>query len=162
MIFVSVGTQLPFDRLAMAMDHWAADHPDEEVFMQLAGGGYVPKHGRAIEFAGPAEWDRLFHAARVVVAHAGMGTILKSLDHAKPLVVMPRLGDYGEHRNNHQVDTAKRFVGVGLIRVVNDEASLFFALDSGFSQANRAPEATGESQNLKKLVDYLRGFAANC
>lgn len=162
MIFVSVGTQLPFDRLGVAMDRWAADHPEEQVFMQLGAGGYVPKHCSSIGFAGPAEWDRLFLNARVVVAHAGMGTILKSLDYGKPLVVMPRLELLGEHRNNHQVDTARRFDGVGSICVVHDDEDLFRALGSDFSRETRAPSSTGANPNLMKLTDYLRNYANNC
>jgi len=46
-IFVTVGTQLPFDRLIRGVDLWAAEHPDIPVFGQtgtIAGDGYTPKH----------------------------------------------------------------------------------------------------------------------
>ncbi len=47
MIFLTVGTQLPFDRLVAAVDAWAARQPGQEVFGQISDpgpAGYRPKH----------------------------------------------------------------------------------------------------------------------
>ena len=35
MIFATVGTQLPFDRLIAAVDRWAGTRPGREVFAQI-------------------------------------------------------------------------------------------------------------------------------
>ena len=44
MIFVTVGTQLPFDRLVRAVDAWAAEHPQVDVFGQIGPASFRPKH----------------------------------------------------------------------------------------------------------------------
>jgi len=44
MIFATVGTQLPFDRLIEALDAWAGEHPHIEVFAQIGCGNYLPCH----------------------------------------------------------------------------------------------------------------------
>ena len=62
-------------------------------------------------------------AADAVVAHAGIGTILGALELGKPTVVMPRRAALGEHRNDHQLATARRFSGPG-IAVALDEHEL--------------------------------------
>lgn len=156
MIFVTVGTQLPFERLVKAMDAWAASHPGREVVMQPGDTAYRPQHCKFVAHTQPDEWERLFNRAELIVSHAGMGTILKSLDRGKPLIVMPRLAALGEHRNDHQVATVERFRDFGNMRVVNDTAELESALDAppaGMSDGGRENNA-----NLDRLIREIRKF----
>ena len=44
LIFATVGTQLPFDRLIIALDHWAKSKRNAEVFAQIGRGSYQPEH----------------------------------------------------------------------------------------------------------------------
>jgi len=53
-----------------------------------------------------AVYEAAFREARVVVAHAGIGTLLTALQLGKPLIVVPRRAALGEQRNDHQVETA--------------------------------------------------------
>ena len=46
MIFVSVGSMLPFERLVQAMDAWAGAHPDTKVVIQYGNGAYKPAHAQ--------------------------------------------------------------------------------------------------------------------
>jgi UDP-N-acetylglucosamine transferase subunit ALG13 len=67
--------------------------------------------------------------ADVIVAHAGMGSIITALELSIPIIVMPRKADLGEHRNDHQIATAKRFLEQGRIHVAFDEIELTEKLD---------------------------------
>ena len=107
MIFVTVGTQLTFDRLIRAVDAWAEANPGQEVFAQINEGGYQPRHIAFAAHVDPLTFSRRFAEATVVVAHAGMGTIIPALEAGKPLLLLPRLAALGEHRNDHQVGTAR-------------------------------------------------------
>jgi UDP-N-acetylglucosamine transferase subunit ALG13 len=51
-----------------------------------------------------------------------MGTILTALELGKPILVVPRLGDLNETRNDHQVATAKRLAEDDLILAAYSEA----------------------------------------
>jgi UDP-N-acetylglucosamine transferase subunit ALG13 len=111
MIFLTVGTQLPFDRLVAAVDAWAARHPGQRVFGQIADpgpAGHRPRNFDWVAELDPTEFDRRFRAASHIVAHAGMGTIIGALGAAKPLLVMPRRAHLGEQRNDHQLATVRR------------------------------------------------------
>lgn len=156
MIFVTVGTQLPFERLVQAMDAWAGNHPGEEIFMQTGETAYQPRHCAFKPYTRPDEWEDCFARAALVVSHAGMGTILKSLDQGKPLILMPRLAALGEHRNDHQVATAARFDGFPNIHIVKDALELVTALDN--PPATVAPVDPGTSGNLTQLTSALRKF----
>jgi UDP-N-acetylglucosamine transferase subunit ALG13 len=110
-IFLTVGTQLPFDRLVRAVDAWAATRAGAEVFGQISDpgpSGYRPKHFPWVADLDPAEFEARFGAATHIVAHAGMGTIIGALGAGKPLLVMPRRAHLGEQRNDHQFATVQR------------------------------------------------------
>jgi UDP-N-acetylglucosamine transferase subunit ALG13 len=157
-IFATVGTQLPFERMVHALDDWAGQHTDQPVMLQLGETAYRPRHCKFVAYTQPAEWEQYFAEADLVVSHAGMGTILKSLDRGKPLIIMPRLAALNEHRNDHQVATAARFHGYANIRIVNDGAELAVALDN--PPAAVSPADPRACENLNQLVSALRQFVA--
>ena len=42
LIFVTIGSALPFDRLVQAMDDWARDNPGEDILAQTGDGVFEP------------------------------------------------------------------------------------------------------------------------
>lgn len=129
MIFATVGTQLPFDRLIRAIDDWAGAAPGREVFAQIGPSRFRPRHIEYAQFVSPEECAERTRAATAIVAHAGMGTILTALETGKRLVVMPRRAALGEHRNDHQLATVSRFAELGSVEVALDELELLGKLD---------------------------------
>jgi UDP-N-acetylglucosamine transferase subunit ALG13 len=130
MIFVTVGTQLPFDRMVRTIDEWAGRRGrGEEVFAQVGPSAFKPKHLQFAPFITADEFQRRTRAARVVIAHAGMGSIITALETGKPILVMPRRASLGEQRNDHQVATARRFFEQGRIAVAFDEEELLGQLE---------------------------------
>ena len=106
MIFVSTGSMMPFDRLIRAMDDWAATHPATQVFFQIGKGAYEPRHGAFVRLMPVAAYREKLAAATLFVAHAGMGSIISAIEAGKPLVMLPRRRDLGEHNTDHQLATA--------------------------------------------------------
>jgi UDP-N-acetylglucosamine transferase subunit ALG13 len=129
MIFVTVGTDMPFDRMVRVIDAWAAETGRQDVFAQIGEGGWEPKHIRFAHFLPPQEFADHFDKARVIVSHAGMGTILTALYRGKPILVMPKKASLGEHRNEHQTATARRMMEIGGVNVAFDESELRRKLD---------------------------------
>ena len=155
MIFVTVGTQLAFDRLIVAVDQWAKTAPGRDIFAQIGPSNIAPRHIEHAQFVSPEECRERMLAADAIVAHAGMGTILTALEFGKPLVVMPRRAALGEHRNEHQLATAHRFAELGWLQVAFDETELADELDTLDSLAagpRISPSAPDE------LVNRLRAF----
>jgi len=107
MIYVTVGTQLPFDRLIKTMDEWAGANPSAEVFAQIGPSEIKARHITCVPFVTPDISNQKFREAELVVSHAGMGSIITALKHKKPILILPRLASLGEHRNDHQLATAK-------------------------------------------------------
>ncbi len=129
MIFLTVGTQLPFDRFVEAVDTWAAKHPEIEIFGQIGEGDYQPKHIKYCAFLDEQAYKQEFDKASVVLAHAAMGSIITSLIESKPVVVFPRRASLGEHRNEHQLATCRNFEQLDGCYVTYDVEQLYKTLD---------------------------------
>ena len=127
MIFVTVGAQMPFDRLVEAVDRWAGQQGGQgrsDVFAQTGDGAYRPRHIEHVRQMEPHAFRAKMIAADFIVAHAGMGSILTALELGKPILVMPRRGDLMETRNDHQVATASKLSAFGRVAVAMDEHEL--------------------------------------
>ena len=124
MIFLTVGTQDPFDRLVEAVDNIAPLLKGEKIIAQVSKVNYKAVNMDVLEFVPPAEYDRYFAQARLIISHAGMGTIITALKMSKPIIVMPRMAKFKEQRNDHQLYTARAFKRLNYIHVADDEAEL--------------------------------------
>jgi UDP-N-acetylglucosamine transferase subunit ALG13 len=128
-IFVTVGTQLPFDRLVCAVDAWAAARPEVGLFAQVGPGAAPPAHLPHTAFVSPARADELMRCAELIVAHAGMGSLLTAMGYGKPILIMPRRAALGEHRNDHQLATARWMAQRPGVSVAWDESQVAARLD---------------------------------
>jgi UDP-N-acetylglucosamine transferase subunit ALG13 len=142
-IFVTVGTQLPFDRLIRGVDAWAARNPGIRVHAQtghVPPDGYHPRHMHSSPMLDPETFGRLFRSARLVVAHAGTGSLLQFNAYGTPILVMPRKAALGEHRNDHQMATARHFGTRNGVHVVYEEEDLGPTIDALLSGAPQVPD----------------------
>jgi UDP-N-acetylglucosamine transferase subunit ALG13 len=159
LIFLTVGSHEPFDRLVIAVDDWCQKRKEKpHILGQItARAGYRPKGFAAVDNLSPAEFEAEFGRASLVVAHAGMGTILTALSRSKPIIVMPRRGHLGETRNDHQYATAIHLPKRAGLWIARDETELPDLLEKVLQSGGAAgpaiePFAGGD------LIDSLRNF----
>lgn len=157
MIFVTVGHQMPFDRLIRAVDAWAGSTGRTDVFAQVGDASYQPQNLAAARHLSIEEFRSRMEGAKGVVAHAGTGTIIAALQLGKPLLVLPRRSSLGETRNDHQVSTARYFADAGHILAATDEHELTVRIDE--LEVFR-PRASLNGHASLQLLDALRRFVA--
>lgn len=155
MIFATIGTQLPFPRLIDALDRLAPRLSEPVIAQTGPVVGCAATLWPALETRAklaPAEFDALFAEARLIVGHAGIGTILSARRHGKPLVVVPRRHALGEHRNDHQIATARQITGHPGLHVAWETD----ALGPLLTCRDLAPAAGTESPAHAALLARLR------
>ena len=81
--------QLGFDRLIEGMDSIAPEL-GLPVIAQTGNGTYRPRHMEARPRIAPAEFEALVQQCRLIVSHAGIGTVLTAARFAKPIILVPR------------------------------------------------------------------------
>ena len=153
MILATVGMQLPFPRLMAALDR-LAPLLGARVLAQTG-----PDTGRypgleTVERLLPQDFAVAVAQARVIVAHAGIGTVLTAKAACKPLILFPRRHALGEHRNDHQIATARQLQGERGLHVAWGEADLERLL--------RAPALAGMTAapgpHAPALIAHIRDF----
>jgi UDP-N-acetylglucosamine transferase subunit ALG13 len=150
MIFVTVGTSSwNFTRLIKEMDH-IAEEINEEVIIQIGYDKYEPKNAKYFRTTTKEEMERLYESARIIVSHAGIGAIISAIKHNKPIIVIPRRMEYGEHFDNHQVDIARELEREGIVKVVWDIKEIGKVL--------RDETINYEFRKNKRLVITLREY----
>ena len=153
MIFVTIGTQLPFDRLIKIIDE-LAPQLNEEVIAQVYQCGFTPQNIKTVDFLAPDKFNTLFDEARLIISHAGMGTILSALQKDKPIIVFPRIAALGEHRNEHQLATARKFKEMGTVNVAMSEEELRELLHKDLQPKKNIGEFASVSL-IKAVEDFI-------
>lgn len=106
MIFLTIGSVLPFDRLIQAMDDWVGKNTQEQVFAQIGNGTYTPQNMDYVRKLSQAEFSQKVAKADLIVAHAGMGTVIMASRVSCPIIIIPRAYRLGEVASDHQFATA--------------------------------------------------------
>ena len=163
MIFVTIGSAFPFDRLIRAMDAWAAETGrGGEVLMQIGRGTYRPDHTEWRESLPETDFAETVRAASLVVSHAGMGSAITAMRFQTPIVMLPRRFEAGEHTTDHQMATARWLQEKPGIFIAWDEADLAAGIaraEAAKDLAALAPHApAGFTDRLRgRLLDWTRG-----
>jgi UDP-N-acetylglucosamine transferase subunit ALG13 len=151
MILVATGaSQFPFDRLLRAVSVPASG---ERVVVQHGCSSVKPDGAECVDFLPMPDLAALVREARVVVTHAGVGSILLCLTNGRTPVVVPRLKRFGETVDDHQLSSARRFAAAGLVTLVEDPAGLPAALAAAGDGVVAPP--SGEGALVRELRSYF-------
>lgn len=152
MIFVTVGTnEAAFDRLLEAIE---ALPKGDEIVVQYGSSSIRPSNAAQCHDFMPFDdlLDKM-RRARVVVTHAGIGSIMSALACGKRPVVVPRLERFREAVDDHQLPVARRLEGSGLVTLVEDLATLGVAVATAGDSVDVALGA--DERLVHELRDYI-------
>ena len=158
MIFVTVGNDFrPFDRLLKKMDEIAPSLP-EEVLVQKGYSTYCPRNIEYFDFVPLQTATDYLLKSRLVVSHAGIGTIILCKRHGIPLLILPRRKKFGEHMNDHQLEIVQALEERkdGQIRVLYEEDQLKEKILEQLAEERR--DSPADSTGRLTLVHTLREF----
>jgi UDP-N-acetylglucosamine transferase subunit ALG13 len=158
MIYVTVGTMfLDFPRLILKMDEIAAD-TGERVVIQIGMGKTLPRHCEYFDFRPREDVLALQREARLVVCHAGIGSVSDALRLGRPLVVVPRLRRHKEHMNDHQLDLGRAVERRGWGRLILDVRDLPEACATPLPAKNCY--APAEEDLIRDIRDFISTVAS--
>ena len=162
MIFLTIGTHEPFDRLIKAFDEWyVSTGRDDDVVAQVTDRAtYHPKGFDTVPSLAPEPYKQTCERASVIVSHAGMGSIITAMSYGKPIVILPRRGHLNETRNDHQFSTAKKFANRSGVFVAMSEDDLGPTLDAALTQMGATDTQNGSISLFANpsLITALRDF----
>jgi len=111
LIFVILGTQdKEFPRLLEAINLEIKNkNIKEKVVVQAGSTKYVSENMTILDYIPMNEFKNYIEKSSYIITHGGVGTILDSLNLGKKIIAVPRLKEYGEHENDHQVQIIEEF-----------------------------------------------------
>jgi UDP-N-acetylglucosamine transferase subunit ALG13 len=151
----------PFDRLVKAMDSYAKQSK-EKIVIQKGTSRLETKAAVSFSFANDNDMDSLFQEATVVVAHAGIGTILDARRSKKKIVLVPRCREFGEHSNDHQFEIARALNNSDGVWVVENVDDLPKAIASAI-ESHTLPCQSGDKRDrlFAAIGEILSGIQNN-
>lgn len=161
MIFITLGTQkFEFNRLLEKIDQLIEQNliPDQ-VFAQIGFSTYTPKHYEYCNFLSQSEFDEKINSCSLLLTHGGVGAILTGLKYNKKIVALPRLKEFNEHIDDHQVEICEQFNKLGLILSSKEDKNLVDLINKSNTFIPNKYQLTDENQHIvNEIDDYLQSL----
>lgn len=163
MIFVTVGThEQQFNRLISEIDRLKKeDIIKEDVIIQTGFSTYQVENCKSSKLIPYKQMIENVKNARIVITHGGPASFIMPLQIGKIPIVVPRMADFDEHVNNHQVEFAKNVADrMGNIIPIFDISELKDAItnyESIIRKMNNGIASNNEKFNhrLEQIVSEL-------
>jgi len=156
MILVTLGTQdKSFKRLLEAIQKQIDNgNIKDKVVVQAGCTEFESKDMKIFDLIDRDKFSKLISECDLLITHGGVGSILTGLKNNKKVIVAPRLKEYKEHTNNHQLEIIEKFSATGLIMPLYD----FDKLDKVLKDIKKFKPKKYQSNtnNMIKLIeDYI-------
>ena len=153
MIFVTLGTQdKQFLRLLEAVEKL---NIDEEIIVQAGSTNFSSNKMKVYQYMDKDTFIKHMEKARIIITHAGVGTIINGLKMHKKMIVAARLKKYNEHVNDHQLQLLDTFAKEGYIIPLTNFDDLDKLIDKEFE-----PKDFKSNKELfnKRLEDKINNY----
>lgn len=125
-IFITVGTyKLQFDRIFMEIDSLLEKNQLRcNVIAQIGSSTYKPKNFEFFDYCGQKKLHEIINKSDLIICQGGSGSIMDSLLLGKRVISVPRLVEFKEFFDNHQIQLVSKMEELGLILAVYDIKNL--------------------------------------
>lgn len=153
MILVTLGTQdKSFKRLLDAIQKQIdLGNIKDRVVVQAGCTKYKSSNMEIFDLIDRDKFASLIKECDLLITHGGVGSILTGLKNNKKIIVAPRLKEYKEHTNNHQLQIMEKFEQSGYIIPLYD----FDSLDKALKEAVKfkPKKYVSNTNNMIKLIE---------
>ena len=160
MIFVTLGSQkFQFDRLLKKIDELVESGTiTDTVFAQIGASTYLPKHFEYVNFLDREKFAEKMDSCGTVITHGGTGVIIGAVKKGKKVIAVPRLAQFGEHVDDHQLQLLHQFDELGIICACYDLEQL----GSCYHLAQETEYRTYQSNTfviIQSIEEYLNSIS---
>ena len=121
MVLITVGTQKQEFNRMFELVRKSKELKKEELIVQR---GYTKcnnsKRIKAFDFIPLEQMEEYISKADIIISHGGVGTIFSAIKKGKKVIAIPRLENYGEHINDHQIEICEELEKEGYILYYKD------------------------------------------
>lgn len=88
---------------------------NDEIIVQAGYTKYNSKNMKILGLMPKEELEKYQEKADLIITHGGVGSIISSIEKGKKVIAVPRLHEYQEHVNNHQIEIVEKYSNENLI-----------------------------------------------
>lgn len=160
LIYVTVGTaEFQFNRLFRVLDELCDEGilNGDNILAQVGKSDYKPRNYKSFDLLDNDTYKEIVQKANVIITHSGTGSIISGLRYKKKIIVFPRIKEFGEHVDNHQVELCNVFSISGYILPAHNKEELiqcFNKLDN-FEPFEFISNSKQFNQLVIKLIDEI-------
>ena len=153
MIFVTLGTQdKSFKRLLDAIQKEIDNgNIKEKVVVQAGHTKYNSNDMEIFDLIDREKFSELMKECDLLITHGGVGSILTGLKNNKKVIAAPRLKEYKEHTNNHQLEIIEKFSDAGYILPLYEFDNLQKLLKE--AKKFKPKKYKSNTENMIKLIE---------
>ncbi len=153
MIFVTVGSQkFQFNRLLKELDILVEKNGiDEDIFAQTGYSDYKPKNYKYKNFLDRDEFSHIMKKSDKIITHGGTGAIVGAVKQGKKVIAVPRLKEYGEHVDDHQLQIIDEFEKMKFIEAVKEIDELEDAIKE--TESHEFKKYVSNTNNIIQSID---------
>lgn len=129
MVFIAVGTQKQQFKRLFEMIEKSKILNEKEMVAQAGFTKYDTNKVKMFEFIPQEQLEEYIEVSEYIICHGGIGTIFPALKKNKKVLVVPRLKEYKEHKNDHQLEICKELQKEGYILYLNKEDDIDIKLE---------------------------------
>ena len=126
----------------------------DEVIVQAGHTKFNSSKMKIFDFIPRDELNQLMDKSRIVITHGGVGSIMTALKLGKKVVAIPRLHQFNEHVNDHQIQIVKNFNDCDYIMGLLDVKDLPNAL-LDIDKFTPLPYENQHSKITELISDYI-------
>ncbi|MBX2847013.1 MAG: hypothetical protein KTR16_01735 [Acidiferrobacterales bacterium] len=157
-LFISVGSRFAMPRLLESVESTLETNPNLIIKAQVGESSFRSQRIQASKWMDAAEFEQALIECDAFISHAGMGNILLAAQYRKPIVIMPRKKEFGEHINDHQIDTATALIDRPNVYVAHNTFDIQQALNSISAQSIEPYCNDFEIDDRLNLISALKEF----
>lgn len=132
-VLITTGTaeEYDFSRLLKIIDELCDRQIllSDDLIVQSNGNTYIPKNFEVHSMFSRAKFEQALQDADYLISHAGTGSVISALKAEKKVILFPRLEQYGELIDNHQLEICKAFEEKGYVLVAKDKEELITCIN---------------------------------
>lgn len=123
----------------------------EKVVVQAGRTKYESKDMEIHSLMPEEEFKEIMKKADLVITHGGVGSIVMALKMEKKVIAVPRLSEFGEHINNHQIQIIETFNSQEFLIGITDLKELGNALEK--AKEFKPKKFKSETEHMINLIE---------
>lgn len=160
--FVSVGNALqPFERLLTAVSRFTERLP-KPIIIQHGNTPFDCPGCVCIPFMDMETFSRHVAESKVLILHAGAGSVIHAVRSGKIPIIMPRRMKYHEHVDDHQVAFAEVLAEKGFVIMIEEPDGLENAIEKALFLSRDQLARKTEPKLVALVTEILEQYDSEC